>query len=188
MVVIFEGIDKTGKSTLARKISNTVNYKILRVFDKQKKEDTLYSISKHFRDFNFPVNDYYEDLIITETLSQMKDVNVILDRTVVSGDVYRKLCGKREIPKEIMEWWYKKLESMNALYIWVDSSYEDILERYERLPDEILPITENAYNFLKSRFQEHMENIEGRIKSIRFLNENKNTEHQFNLDVFEIVK
>lgn len=96
-MIILEGLDGTGKTTLANSISKIKDWPIVNLFDG---ED--YSV---LRNMDIPVEDYHEDIYFHESWLQLGRPSCILDRSIISGYTYNA-----------------SIKSLRALEYWIGKS------------------------------------------------------------------
>lgn len=154
MILILEGINKVGKTSIAEKLSSDYGFDSIRMFNKQIPEQTLFQLASELNSFGMPINDFYEDIIMAEFLSQIsKDIAIVFDRSVASSDVYRILNGQKPVSDKILEWWYGKLKLLNATYVWVHTDYESISERTN--DSDLFKVNPETYIILEKEFTRH---------------------------------
>lgn len=145
MIIVFEGVNKVGKTTLMEKISNKLSIPCFR----NMKNPDMKEISGfcHYNDFN-------EDIVIFNLLRTIGG-SILLDRSISSDCIYKRMINVY-FPQEILEWWKIKLLELKVIYIWVDSPWDEInnrknhseikFEKYEYLTKEY----RNLYDYLSS--------------------------------------
>jgi len=120
MLVIIEGMNGVGKTTLAKKVSGYFNIPIVRAF----KDDTAIHF-KHakelelkLRRFRIPFNSYVEDLFVADLLSKFTSLECVLDRSMPSAFAYGLEDGdffNREMAEETLQWWIDIIKSRTDL-------------------------------------------------------------------------
>lgn len=162
MLIAFEGLDRLGKSTLASKISTMFAPKlnIIKIVT-SKDPDGLVSLKDDCREFGFNMPDFFEELVIIETLLQSRADNIILDRTIVSADVYRL----NPLPESIWDFWLRRFIALNGIYIWVDGEYEFYLKRLRELGElgTSRVMDPETWNKRRGEFTRYYINIKNRI-------------------------
>lgn len=129
MIIVVEGIDKVGKTTLANNLAKELDFKHpIRVF---KGDEWLNKFIGPYK-----VNDYFEDLVIMDVADKLK-VDVVLDRSLPSGSIYRMIKGGGLLYRNVMVWWYEKLSKNNGVYIWVDANMEKVYDNFEKCGDKM---------------------------------------------------
>ncbi len=128
-MIVFEGTNRTGKSTLAKNVSGLLNMPIIRVCNISGNAG-LAPMIEDIEELGAKTNDFYEDMVIMEYIRQSRQrQSVILDRSLPSAHAYRVYKDKQGLSKEILEWWFEALRFQGGLYVWVVSDYEFISER-----------------------------------------------------------
>jgi len=127
-MIVFEGINKTGKTTIAEKLSGVVKFPIVRVVNVSQNKG-LAPLVKSIEQLGSPTNDFYEDMVIMEFINQTGFKSVILDRSLPSSVAYRFYKNRKVISSDILNWWFTSLKANNGLYVWVDSSWEQVHSR-----------------------------------------------------------
>jgi thymidylate kinase len=140
MLVIFEGINGSGKTTYAEELSKITGAKIGKVFragnnklhwgDNSDLKDML-------TDLKVPLDTHIDDLFMADFLSTFK-VNVILDRTIVSAIAYGRTYGnldgwyrEKNVVGKLINFWSYLIGKCNPpmLYVWLQVSYEALANR-----------------------------------------------------------
>ena len=79
-LIIVEGVDGTGKTVLAKKMSKIHNIPVVNIFDNSDKNI--------LNEMSIEYETYHEDIYFIENWLNLKRPNCILDRSVLSGLVY----------------------------------------------------------------------------------------------------
>ncbi len=111
MILIFEGPDRVGKSTIASRMSEILNIPVFKRSLDEIKEKTLFTDNK----FNFKDAMIYDQTYIVDFLKQT-NTSVIFDRAFPSEYVYSKVFN-RETNEEILELVDKKFSELNTFII-----------------------------------------------------------------------
>ena len=139
MIIIFEGPDKTGKTSIAQKLSEVTSIPYFK-FELEKEifntENAFFNLLK----YGFP--------LLVQFLKQTK-TDVILDRSYPSEIVYSLVFNRKTDPS-ILKWADKQFKEMGAVVVLcykdkvteqdeiIDSNYyEEIKEAYMNLKLEI---------------------------------------------------
>jgi thymidylate kinase len=109
MVLVIEGIEGTGKTTLARALGGVV-YRALRG------ERRLYSHEiGRWRSLGVPVNTHAEDIFIADLLAALPQPGlVILDRSLLTGLVYDNTGLKEGHKRELFSEWEARMAQAGA--------------------------------------------------------------------------
>lgn len=128
-MIVFEGTNRTGKSTLAKNISGLLGLPIIRVCNISGNKG-LAPMAVDIEELGAKTNDFYEDMVIMEFMNQLYDKpKAIFDRSLPSAHAYRVYKGKEGLSDEILKWWFESLRRKNGLYVWVVSDYYEISEK-----------------------------------------------------------
>jgi len=165
-MLVIEGLDRLGKSKMAGYISRQLIWPVIKPIP-SKDPDGLISLEEDLHDFGFKVNDFFEDLLAMEVLHQVGRKGVILDRSIVSADVYRK----HTFPQSIFDYWLKRFKQMDGLYVWIDAEYSFYLQRLRELGElnDLRVMDIETWNRRRSEFARYFQNIEDRIGKHRVL-------------------
>ena len=128
MILIFEGHDKAGKSTIAKSFASIFGHQY---FKHGRQANSFYQ--KHNREFIF-----YEALLLLDFLSQVK-VNVVIDRHIPSEYVYG-VVNKREINFDLIKKIDTKWADLGAKLVICEKQYfkEDEFSQEELLEESKL--------------------------------------------------
>lgn len=125
-MIVFEGTNKTGKSTLAKNVSGLLGMPIIRVCNISDNMG-LAPMMDDIEHLGIKANDFYEDMVMMEFMNQMKYTpKLIFNRSLPSAHAYRVYKGKEGLTKEILEWWFESLRMKDGLYVWVVADYYEI--------------------------------------------------------------
>ena len=118
MIYILEGVHCTGKTTLAKRLSEALVYPVYRVF-----RDAGIPRENRFLEERFGINNMnVAGLFIADLYRKIK-FNAIFDRCYF--DEY--LFGKSRGLKRAFMWWQENMKSCHLFYLWAPA--EIILER-----------------------------------------------------------
>lgn len=154
MIIIVEGIDRTGKSTIVKELSKRLHIPIIKVYDKNRQaKNGLYDLGDKIRDCGFKMNDFFEDIIVTQTLSQLHGqyISAIMDRSLPSADVYRAVRKEKRIDIELIRWWWNKLRWLNSCYVYVSADWGFIKKAFSH-NDEKLRYKKSEYVYMDQIF------------------------------------
>lgn len=126
MIIVFEGNDKVGKSTLAKALSEEIGFPIVRVF----KDESIVKLSNEVARIG-KMNDAFEDIVIMEMINQT-GIDVILDRSLPSADCYRRLRKEEPVDIKLISWWFNCLRKNQGFYIWVTASNEFATKAFKK--------------------------------------------------------
>ena len=145
MLIIFEGADNSGKTTIAIELGHVLNYKYFKHTDQQK------DITSKYRHKQIIEAKFFLDL-----MSQTK-FNIIVDRHILSEYVYSKVYD-RHLHLDLIFKIDQQLASLNTILIYCekrfDENYSDNIIPQIHLPKiiaayrEYLKITKMKYLFL----------------------------------------
>jgi hypothetical protein len=130
MKVIFEGVNRSGKTTVARMLCDQLSAKYVKVRNRQDVR-TLYGIEQQIIDAGYKPNAFYEDVMVMETVEQIFPGpqhrifgGVVLDRSLISAIVYNDLYSENlPIPEEVLHWWMGKVLDGGWVHVVLDCSY-----------------------------------------------------------------
>lgn len=149
MLIIFEGINGTGKSTCAQALSERLGAPVVRPF--RHDDHSIHwgmggQLETALRSFGVPLNTHVDDLYVADILSIFHP-NAILDRSVPSGIAY---SGALKQSQELFEFWCEQVASYRGptLYVYMVASYDVSKQRCgaDRMPSK------GAWNDLKKSF------------------------------------
>jgi thymidylate kinase len=172
VVIVFEGIDKSGKTTLANILSKELDIPVLRVF-----KNNSAKIMNIVDSYGCKSNDFFEDIVIMDIILQT-GMDVILDRSLPSADCYRRIRGERSIDMEIIRWWRNSLVNVGGVYVWVKASHSFVTSAFHTEKMK-MRYTKKNYIRLDDLFHYHYTIAMHDVKCIRILN----SQPEFNDDV-----
>ncbi len=116
MLIMLEGLDGTGKSTLARQLSEILEMPVVNILDGDD--------HKQLRAWGIPVNSYVDDIYFTDFWKRT-GIDCIVDRCFISACVYG------DVPTEVKEYWFRQLRDsqQEVSIIWLDADNETIAKR-----------------------------------------------------------
>ncbi len=116
MILILEGVEASGKTTIARNLTSavqgSVRYRALRASNEKWGENE----ENHWRSLGVPANTFIEDVYAMDCIDKMKpDKMIILDRSLISGIVYdedRWAVGDLLWHgAKLLDWWSSKVKA-----------------------------------------------------------------------------
>lgn len=110
MVIILEGCDATGKSTLAEELSKVTGFGV-------------------FKGSSFEISELGADGMYEYMLELLSNDNIIIDRFMHSNIVYGNLFGYPTMSTEQYENILEKIDNTNSLVVYLHASEYDIKER-----------------------------------------------------------
>jgi thymidylate kinase len=131
VIIILEGLNATGKSTLASQLSGELGYPVIRMFRRSTDDHLDGGLVQYVRQsFGIPANTYIEDAFVAETLVLTK-ASAILDRSMPSGTAYGILENRIDLVhiQQLMEFWCDILCRVQTQVIFAHS---DRVERARR--------------------------------------------------------
>lgn len=160
MIIVLEGLNKVGKSALARLLSDKTGIPIIKLFNREK-PDGLYGLKQDLLEYGIVANDFYEDVLALETINQLGSTHAILDRSIISASVYRKY----DIPWGIWNYWFTIFSQLEGRYIWIDGEYDFYLQRCEEAGEE-RKHTSEEWSRLRNRYHAYFHSISGSTKEM----------------------
>lgn len=130
MIIIFEGSDYTGKTTLSKKLSKITGIPRLCVnFHDMKKAESNLDLQE------YAAVSFGTSLGIVESYNLYS--NVIRDRSYLTEYVYSKfnINGNRKTREGFFKTWIRKLKENDYLFVYLESDLSDIKERMKELDD-----------------------------------------------------
>jgi thymidylate kinase len=136
VIIILEGLNGGGKSTVAKRLSKRFALPLFRPF-RRGNSDIHYGEGKEYeqrlRGWNVPINTHIEDLYAADLLT-IVDGSVILDRSLPSAIVYGTAEGCPLLPEntsEMFQFWVDLYRGSDVLYVWLYAEYEVAKSRCE---------------------------------------------------------
>ncbi len=177
MIVILEGVNGGGKTTIANKLKDKLELIPFKPFCEEKSKNKMKIDFKNeygkINDFwKVPINNYVEDVFAADFLSSLKS-NVVLDRSLPSALAYNSVTSDvLKYFNDMFDWWQERLE-MGAkgklLYCWLDVSY-DVMKN--RLKNRWHP-NKKQYMKINRVFSKVFKRL--RIPKIKITNEHKDS-------------
>lgn len=136
MIVILEGINGTGKTTVASEINKKIGFPVYRAFKS-------FSTYEHFddeseygwlKDMNVPFNTHVDDLYVSDFVKTVL-CDVILDRSMPSAIAYGSVYDGEFYNEKLVQstlfgnWQNNMLQVKDCLYVWLEGNYETMKER-----------------------------------------------------------
>jgi thymidylate kinase len=129
MIILLEGINNAGKTTFASYLSGIIDHRIIRINDVSHNKG-LSVFNDLFLEFGFRGNDFFEDMVVMEFMKQSNFHDVILDRSIVSSYVYRKLKTGFGLPSDFMKWFFLMLRDNHGIVLNFKIDYNLYVKRY----------------------------------------------------------
>ena len=107
MILVIEGTEGAGKTTLAKRLSAEFGWPIYRALRGSDDRRWTKEALKSWESIGIRANSYHEDIFSADLLcklQQSQDVNVILDRSIISGIVYDPTLSARQRAALLDEW------------------------------------------------------------------------------------
>lgn len=143
-LIIIEGVNGTGKSTYADKLSFEYGSTTLRAFrrDPNQHFDGESKIEMNLRRAGIPFNTHVEDFYIADTLATIdlgNDIRTVLDRSLPSALAYGQWpkMPSATVPGRtfMFELWKTMLEPIQrCIYVWLEASAGECAERIHDRP------------------------------------------------------
>lgn len=162
MILLIEGVNGTGKTTLAQALSKKTGFPIYRPFRTSMTDHT--ELPDKFRDglrtMGVPVNTHAEDLYLADFLAhqyQHSPVDLILDRSMPSAVAYGLADNTMPIPgvsvlpaaTTLYLVWEERMLATDVLWVHLHASFETVRERSgARAPNR------ERYNILSKHFNQ----------------------------------
>ena len=125
-LILLEGLDGTGKSTLAEQLSSAKGWPVVNIFEGEDKE--------YLESLGIKKETYHEDIYFMDNWISLGKPSCILDRGIISGWVYSKSNTLHKVQSsEAMEYWMRRMEPFKKeiFIIFLDTHSEVIIERDE---------------------------------------------------------
>ena len=120
-MIILEGADGTGKTTLANRLKDSLDFPIIKAFQNTN-EDLL-------KELKIPTNSYHEDFYFLEYWDQLGRPDCVLDRSIISGFIYERQY-KFKAAIALNYWLSRLLPYKDDIYIvFLEAEVETIIER-----------------------------------------------------------
>lgn len=136
MIIILEGLNGTGKTTVAKALSDLLGAPIYKPF--RRETDVHYTGENQRQLFlknrlHLPINTHIEDLYIADFISVVRP-RMILDRSLPSAIAYGLAEGDPLLPKQedldqLVRFWETLLLPASPLYVWMHAPYKVAQER-----------------------------------------------------------
>jgi thymidylate kinase len=127
-VIIFEGVNGVGKTTIAREVGKRLGIPVYRAFRSDgdnhyvnRGESTLYKLNE----WKVPFNTFVDDLYMADFL-RATNADLILDRSLPSAIAYAKIYQQQRIPDQtdLVRFWLSLIREINPLFVWLTADYE----------------------------------------------------------------
>lgn len=172
-ILVFEGVEKTGKTSVSNWFNENYNFPVIRVFNKHKPDTSLYGLQIILENYGYKINDFIEDIQTLQILSDMKDVPgcVILDRSFVSADIYRAMEFGMGVPSQVFQWWLNKIKELDLVHIFFDQEFSNLELRgfFDKSRYEYLSSKFNDYYGLMVNKNCNVYRIDGKEKSVEIM-------------------
>ena len=133
MLVILEGVNGTGKSTVARRLVRDFGYTRFKPFrppgdSGHWTDEEGADLRAHLDDLQVPANGHVEDIFSADFLRQFPALSVVLDRSLPSAFAYDS------VPRSVdwgtlLDTWTSLLESLKPIYIHMTAEHMVIRHR-----------------------------------------------------------
>jgi len=167
-LIIIEGVDGTGKTSLAEKLKDELDYNI--AFRTSQRN------TKKLKDLDIHINDYHEDIHFINQWSSI-GFNAICDRSFISGAVYEKITKKMSI---IFDYCLEQIRRNqdDVYFILLKAKNKTIVERDENWEGKEQELELKRYLFTNI-FKHRLKDLNSLII---------NTDNKTNDEVFKEVK
>lgn len=142
MIIVLEGVNGVGKSTLAAGLAKELGGRIVRPFRHGAEHMDADERAADLKALGIPVNTYVEDMFVADFLRQTQagaEAPVILDRSLPSAVAYGPLDGvvggtvaSPTRTDRLLREWIGALSELDVRYIWVRASNDVVRRRSER--------------------------------------------------------
>ena len=143
MLILVEGIDKSGKTTFIQKLSSKTGIPSYRKsYPKELREENFHN---YFKGIGYSVFE----------LSNVLDFNLIIDRSFISDWVYSNR-SENNYSFKVWREWESLVESNNVLIIYLTIPFNIFKKRISESPDYFMDVSEyqryvNLYDFYFSK-------------------------------------
>lgn len=141
MIIVMEGVNGGGKSTVSKIISEQTGLMVCRPF-RSENHELHWGRMEHnalevwLKEMMVPMNSHVNDMYVADLMGTFK-LNGILDRSMPSAIVYGRvfdhfdgLYQKPGVSQRLFEYWQSRLmASGRVLYVWMMCNYETIKQR-----------------------------------------------------------
>jgi thymidylate kinase len=134
LLIVIEGVNGVGKTTLAKSLSEYLGIRIFKPFrtDHDIHWGTGHHLEQSLARFGVPVNSHQEDFFIADFLATYTEAEAILDRGMPSAVGYGMARGDigEADGAAMLLWWFDRLMSNRDVhYIYLGCSPQASLER-----------------------------------------------------------
>lgn len=149
-LILIEGVDGTGKSTLAGQLSSAIEVPVINIFDGEDK-DFLELIGVE-------VESYHEDIYFLDSWFRLGKPSCVLDRGILSGLAY-----SNDKPEEMRAWtalgyWLGRMKECqeDVRFLFLDANNETVTNR-----DNEWEGREGELGVLRDKFKNHHNLLNG---------------------------
>lgn len=155
-VILIEGLDGTGKTTLADSLSDLKGWPIVNLFEGRNKT--------FLNKIEIKSETYHEDIYFMDFWKRIGKPTVIKDRGILSGVVYNDDVNRFKA----LEYWYRGYNTNEMKIIILQASNKTIIERDKDWEDK-----ENELNLLRKKYEKIIDYLKIRNFNLIELNSEK---------------
>lgn len=123
VIIILEGFNGTGKTTLATSLATLLGYRVYRPLREGNEGhwDDESSLVRELKRCDVPLNSFIDDVFAVDAIDQLGSRNVVLDRSLPSALAYDLMSTDRQ--EAVESYWIRRLKRINestpVLYLWM---------------------------------------------------------------------
>jgi predicted ATPase len=148
VILVIEGVNGTGKTTLVQHIVATRGFRWHKAFRAESELGSHWDAPEgqakaaKLARLGIPVNTYLEDMFLADFYGRHANVNVVLDRSLPSAIAYRDIPDANIV--EAMEVWKRTLGAHGKVaYLTLTADYAAVVSRVE--PQRVPTVEQHTY-------------------------------------------